>query len=319
MGEAEKVFDRFERESLASTDWRDKEGIAKVATGPLLAEQQAGYDRRRVSDKRVNAARFTRLVFMIPAERDQPGYPRSFAVFGKPDGRDNDPQSGVHYFVQEGPGGEWKAALASWVAAGPGFDPSGFPNASPYQPVEVKVRPTPLSAVRRDLSGAVVLSPTATADRQVCERYAEYLGTAPADGGPKGDWFAPGELTSGTVEHFKPRKSEEGTVASGYDYATSGPELPVLRLENGKALVACSLVQNERTVAAKASAYIRLGKGDPVDVLLGGKQAKWSRVDVKRSMTVLIEVPGGGGGAAEVVGCNCRDPQLLSAEGDPFE
>ncbi|MFE7181858.1 hypothetical protein [Streptomyces erythrochromogenes] len=53
---------------------------------------------------------------MIPAGRDQPSYPRFFVVFSKANGWENGPSTAVHHFQQEAPGGEWKAAVETWVA-----------------------------------------------------------------------------------------------------------------------------------------------------------------------------------------------------------
>ncbi|MFB6557799.1 hypothetical protein ACFCYH_02620 [Streptomyces sp. NPDC056400] len=49
----------------------------------------------------------------MPAERDQPSYPRSFVVFSKASGRASGQATAVDYFVQEAPGGERRDAAGA--------------------------------------------------------------------------------------------------------------------------------------------------------------------------------------------------------------
>ncbi|MER7468579.1 hypothetical protein [Streptomyces sp. NPDC097981] len=101
-----------------------------------------------------------------------------------------------------------------------------------------------------------------------------------------------------------------------FDLKVTGPEMPVLRLADGRSLVTCSFIRTDRWQGKSgASSYYTFwyGKDSPQDALLGGGNKHWLNTEVRLSMTVTFEVAPQG--RAEVVGCNCLQPALLSAEG----
>ncbi|MEW2137235.1 hypothetical protein AB0892_11620 [Streptomyces sp. NPDC005409] len=290
-----------------------------MATGPLLAEQKTEtFLRKARGDRDGSVSGLVNPSFVLPAERDQPSYPRSFAVFSKAAGREDGQVAAVHYFVLEAAGGEWKAAVESWVATA-GTVPLGFDDVSRLASLKVQLRKAPVAAASRDEAGAAVLSPTAEADRGVCGRYAEYLSFTTPDGEPDSEEFAPGPLTDEAVRELNARAEApklKGLARYTFAHEVTGPQLPVLKLDDGRSLVACPLLRSEREAGTSGDVTIKLAEPSDLSALLDAKGKKWSRTDSKLSLTALIELPPAGTpGPAEVAACNCARPQLLEATG----
>ncbi|MFJ9646315.1 hypothetical protein [Streptomyces sp. NPDC101206] len=293
-----------------------QDGIASVATDPLLSEYRARFgvpDHPGVAPM----PRY-RPEYLIPAERDQPGYPRWFVVISRdPYEQKAERAAGMTYFAQGEPGGPWKAAVMTWADDRPGEQlAAGEFEDRAYARFGFEVRDEEVAAASRDAAGAAVLAPTAGEDRQVCGHYADYLSFTAPSGEPQSEYFAPGELTSDVVRAYNHPDNEPAGVRRTFDLAVTGPEMPVLRLADGKSLVTCSFVRTDlwqgRTGAATSYTFW-YGKNDPRDALLGGGRKHWRSTKVRLSMTVTFEVTPGG--KAEVVGCDCLKPALLSAEG----
>ncbi|WP_412079620.1 hypothetical protein ACLF6K_39555 (plasmid) [Streptomyces xanthophaeus] len=319
QAEAEKVFSRYEWERRSSMGWKESEGIAKVVTGPLMAERKADAALRAIQgDLQGAVAGLVNPAFAIPAERDQPSYPRSFAVFSKANGREDGPATAVHYFVQEAPGGEWKAAVETWVATAASV-PLEAGDVSPFAGLAVQLRKTPVAAVSRDAAGAAVLSPTAEADRGACGRFADYLSFTTTDAEPQSAEFAQGPLTAGAIGELKAKAEHpglKGLVRYTYKHEVTGPQLPVLKLDNGTSLVACTLLRSEHVEGKAGTVSFTFDEDSGHSTLLDAKGKRWRSSDAKLSLTAVIEVPAAGGpGQAEVAACNCRRPQLLEATG----
>ncbi|MET9962975.1 hypothetical protein ABZ128_28575 [Streptomyces sp. NPDC006326] len=316
--QAEKVFNQYVWEHNASMDRRDGAAIAKVETGALLARSLANLEVAKARGSAGLERTFVKPEFFIPAERDQPGYPRSFAVFSRGySNLHNERAAAVHYFVQEVPGGEWKAAARSWTYDKPltaQFDDTS------YVVDGFAVRDKEIAAVRRDAAGAPALSPTAAEDRTVCGRYAEYLSFRAPNGEPESEHFVPGELTSDVVKAYNEDYPNLTLVRRSFAFeAAAGPELPVLKLADGRSLVTCSFVRTDHWEGkVERAAIFKYGTGNPsadTDALLGGGHKWWKSTDVRRSVTATLEVPAQG--PADVVGCNCFTAPVLSAEGTP--
>ncbi|MFD6231299.1 hypothetical protein ACFWFZ_31215 [Streptomyces sp. NPDC060232] len=60
-----------------------------------------------------------------------------------------------------------------------------------------------------------------------------------ADGEPESEYFAPGELTSDVVETYNHPENELRGVRRTFDLQVTAPDMPVLRLVDGKSLVTC--------------------------------------------------------------------------------
>lgn len=172
-----------------------------------------------------------------------------------------------------------------------------------------------IAAVGRDAAGAVVLSPTAAADREVCGRYARYMTFTAPDGKPESDHFVPGELTSEVVKAFNVLKGDLTDVTKGYAFEVAGGELPVMRLADGKSLVTCSFVRTDLWRGEGATFQYGNGALGDADTLLGGGHKWWRKTAVRRSVTVTFELPAQG--PADVAGSNALEARALSAEGTP--
>lgn len=324
QAEAEKVFSRFEWERRSSMGWKESEGIAKVVTGPLMAERKADAALRAIEgDPHGAVAGLVDPAFALPAERDQPSYPRSFAVFSKANGREDGQATAVHYFVQEAPGGEWKAAVETWVATAASV-PLEAEDVSRFAGLAVQLRKAPVAAVSRDAAGAAVLSPTAEADRGACGRFADYLSFTTSDAEPQNEEpksaeFAQGPLTDGMIGELKAKAQHpglKGLVRYTYKHEVTGPQLPVLKLDNGTSLVACPLLRSEHVEGKAGTVSFTFDEDSGHSTLLDAKGKRWRSSDAKLSLTAVIEVPAAGApGPAEVAACNCRRPQLLEATG----
>ncbi|OEJ30082.1 hypothetical protein [Streptomyces subrutilus] len=314
--QAEKVFNTYTWEQSQFRKPGGQDGIASVATDPLLSEYRARFG---IPDyPGMGPVPRYRPEYLIPAERDQPGYPRWFVVISRDTyGQKAERAAGMTYFAQAEPGGQWKAAVMTWADDKPARQlQTGEFEDRAYEKFGFEVRDKEISAVTRDAAGAPVLSPTAGEDRQACRRYADYLSFTAPNGEPESDYFAPGELTSDVVEAYNHPENELGGVRRTFDLEVTGLEMPVLRLTDGKSLVTCSFIRTDRWQGKSGvSSYYTFwyGKDNPRDALLGGGNKRWLNTKVRLSMTVTFEVAPPG--KTEVVGCNCLEPALLSAEG----
>lgn len=315
--EAEAVFNRYEYGRRSALDRRNTAGLAALQTGELLKESLARIEVAKLRGTNMPEFPFGRPEFFVPAERDQPGYPRSFVVLTRePSNNVNETRNAaVHYFVQDAPGGEWKAAATSWVNDKP-VTP-GKNDAKMYHTFDFAARSQEIAAVSRDAAGAVVLSPTAAADRGVCGRYAQYMSFTAPDGEPESGHFVPGELTSEVVKAYNTAHEDLELVKKRYSFEVAGMELPVVRLADGKALVTCPFLRTDYWSGKMKTATFRYGTRDLGDVgaLVGGGAKWWRDTTVRRSATVTFEVPPTG--PADVVGSNALKAWALSAEGTP--
>ncbi|MGP3690227.1 hypothetical protein ACTVZO_36960 [Streptomyces sp. IBSNAI002] len=322
--QAEEVVTRGFRQAASA---RDETTLATLLTGALLQESVAQVRLKRWPDNLVRKAEtdMYRREYLIPTERDQPGYPRSFAVlFRMTDTAEKDRAAGMYYFVQAEPGAAWKAAARTWATdrPAPQLPPEQFEDRG-YGTYGFEVRDRPIAAPAREPAGAAALSPTAASDRRVCGQYAEYLGFTAPHGEPESENFVPGKLTGEVVDSYNAedgKKEWKGDLRHRYAFEVTGPELPVLRLADGKALVTCSYVRTDhREGKSGPTTSFKYGGENAAsrdtDQLLGGGHKWWRNTDVRRVMTATFEVPEQG--PADVVGCNCLNPPVLSAEGTP--
>ncbi|MFD3872529.1 hypothetical protein [Streptomyces sp. NPDC058623] len=325
--QAQQVFDRYVAARGAAVAGLDGDGFARVETGPLLAESLAVVEARRKRKADWEAGVFRRPEFLIPAERDQPGYPRTFVALSRGDSPIDNPRArALHYFVQEAAGAEWKAAVLSWVYDTPRKAGVFEDNAAALHGYDV--RPREVAAFVRGAGGEAALSPRAGADREVCGRYAEWMSFTAPEGGTESADFVPGPLTSGVVEAANAAAGGNWRIVTReqvFAPAAGGVELPVVRLADGKALVTCAFTRTDRWTGDRSVTFPQGGVGShaDVEVLLGageapqsgGESRRWRRTTVRWSVTVTLEVPERG--PAEAVACNCLRPRPLSAEGDP--
>ncbi|MFD9410865.1 hypothetical protein ACFWBN_28110 [Streptomyces sp. NPDC059989] len=313
--EAENVFNRYLSERMASLDRRDGYGLAAVETGELLQESLARIGVAKLRGVDTPEFSFGRPEFFVPAERDQPGYPRSFAVLSRErsDATNETRNAALHYFVQETPGGGWKVAARSWVNDKP-LTP-GKNDSKMYRIFGFEVRDKEIAAIGRDASGAVVLSPTAGEDRKVCGRYAEYMSFTAPDGEPGSENFVPGELTGEVVKALNVAWEDMDGITKRYGFEVTGGELPVVRLADGKSLVTCTFVRTDYWKGRKATFKYGSRELGDVGALVGGVDKWWLDTTVRRSVTVSFEVPAAG--PADVVGSNVLKARPLSAEGTP--
>uniref|UniRef100_A0AAU2JNU4 DUF8094 domain-containing protein n=1 Tax=Streptomyces sp. NBC_00049 TaxID=2903617 RepID=A0AAU2JNU4_9ACTN len=312
--QAEKVFGQYVWERRSAVDRREATGLDTVETGPLLAESLAWIEvlRTRSSDEGWSAS-FGKPEFLIPAEKDQPGYPRSFVTVSRNfAGTDQQRAGAVHYFVQEAPGAEWKATALSWVNERPAVAGKAVVSNEVNRFV---LRDKEIAAVGRDAAGAVTLSSTAGEDRKVCGRYAQYMSFTAPDGEPESEHFVPGALTTEVVKAYNVAFDHLELVRKRYAFEVTGTELPVMRLADGKSLVTCSFVRTDHWKGKNATfTYGTRNLGD-VAALIGGGDKWWRDTVVRRSVTVTFEVAPQG--PADVVGSNALVAPPLSAEGTP--
>ncbi|MET9689618.1 hypothetical protein ABZY81_14230 [Streptomyces sp. NPDC006514] len=314
QAEAEKVFNQFEWERRTPAQWKSADGLAKVATGPLLTGWRATAALTAAQKDTVGSvSALTEPTFAIPAERDQPSYPRSFVVFSKASGRESGQATAVDYFVQEAPGGEWKAAVETWVATAAPV-PLDTENVVKFTGLSVQLRKTAVGAVGRDAAGAAALSATADADRAVCDRFADYMSFTTPDE-PEDDRFAPGPMTDGAVKELGEKAKGpklKGLLTYAFEHEVTGPQLPVLKLDNGTSLVACPLLRTEKVRGTDSTVTFSMSDGSDYSALLDAKDKRWRSSDAQLSLTALIELPPAGTpGPAQVASCNCVKPQLL--------
>lgn len=306
QAEAEKVFSRFEWERRTPSGWKDADAVAKVVTGPLKVEWRASSAVRAVwKGPEPVVAGLVNPAFAIPAERDQPAYPRFFVTLSKANGREDGPATAIHYFIQEAPGGEWKAAVETWVATAASV-PLDSENVW-FAATAVQLRKAPVAAVSRN-AGAVVLSPTAATDWEVCGRFADYMSFTTPDE-PTSEQFAPGPLTDEMVGKLseKPKQPAfKGKITYTYKHEVTGPQLPVLKLDNGTSLVACPLVRAEEVRGKNTAVSFNFGNTSAQGAMLDADGKWWRSTDARLSLTALIELPPAGTpGPAQVAACNC--------------
>ncbi|WP_328787051.1 hypothetical protein [Streptomyces sp. NBC_00273] len=318
QAEAEKVFSRFEWERRTPAGWKPADGMANVATGPLLAEWKANAAIRALRNwPGTSTTSLVKPSFVIPAERDQPSHPRFFVALSKANGWEDGPATAVHYFVQEAPGGEWKAAVETWMATAAPASPESE-SVARFAATTVQLRKTPVAAAGRDAAGAAVLSPTADADRTVCGRFADYTSFTTPDK-PENEHFAPGPLTDemiGKLAEMPKAPELNGLARYSFEHEVTGPRLPVLKLDNGASLVACPLLRTEEVRGKSATVSFTFDEDSERGALLNTKGKKWRSSDAKLSLTALIEVPpAGDSGPAQMAACNCLEPQLLEISG----
>ncbi|MFD3717008.1 hypothetical protein [Streptomyces sp. NPDC058674] len=321
QAQAEKVFEDQLRGAVYATH---RDALAKVETGALLEESVTQLRLQLTASALSIRNGAYRMEYLIPAERDQPAYPRSFVVlFRMTEKPEQDRAAGLYYFVQAEAGGPWKAAAKTWAADKPASPPGrGQFEDRRYGGFGFDVRDKPIAAPARGEGGSATLSPTAAADRGACARYADYLTFTAPNGIPESEHFAAGKLTSGVVGAYNDEDGRDiwnGLIRHRYAFEVTGAELPVLRLADGKSLVTCSFVRTDRREGKSGSdAWFTNGSLSTSDrqvVTLLGDNKNWLRTVVRRSVTATFEVPAQG--PADVVGCNCLGPELLSAEGTP--
>ncbi|MGJ7417002.1 hypothetical protein AB9128_14260 [Streptomyces cinereoruber] len=319
--EAAKVFEEYDRVNAAADASLDGSAIARVQTGVLLKESLAAYDIHRKAKTTDTATRFARPRFLIPAVDPARPYPRSFAVLSKRKGNEDDRSSLLFYFTRAKAGEPWKATAETWALTEPFASPSpsssdAAPTASASQDDKtVQLRPKRLPELERGPSGTTPSSPTATADRAVCDGFADLLSFSPPHGSTEDARFTRGAFTSDLVRRLNGRADR--ALERRWSYRTTGEDLPVFRLAHGGSLVACTYVREYDVAGTGATGTVRFGKGSDTDVLLGGGGREWRSVKETGSMTALIEVPAPKSAPATVLGCDCYAPQAITATGVP--
>jgi hypothetical protein len=317
VAEAERVFEQYDHANAVADAALDGSAIREVQTGVLLKESLAAYDIHRRAKTKDTVSHLTQPRFLIPAVDAAHAYPRYFAVLSKWKGNEVDRSSSLFYFTQTKAKGPWKATAATWAVTDPVTSPSpsgATPTPSASQDGKtVRVKPKQLPKVSQGTSGTAQLSTTASAERAVCDSFADYLSFSPPHGRPTDDRFTEGGFTSELVRYFNGWADED--LERSMSYETTGADLPVFRLSTGNSLVACTYVREHRVSGVGATGTVRFEKGSDTDVLLGGGGQAWRSVKEVSSMTALIEVPTGKASPATVLACDCYAPQRLSATG----
>lgn len=318
--DAEKVFNQWVGVRKASLDRGDAAGIATVETGPLLAESLARIEVAKVRSTGGFHSFIGKPEFFVPAEAEQQAYPRSFVVMSRQATSYVMPNrhAGVQYFVQEAPGGPWKAAALSWVYDQPlvaGKNDGGMGGSLGFEGREKEI-----AAIARDAAGAVALSPTAAREREVCRRYAGYMSFTAPEGKPESEYFVPGKLTSEVVAAYNVAFGDLEDIRKRYAFEVTGPDLPVVRLADGKSLVTCSFVRTDLWKGKNVTFSYGTDETGDIAALIGGADKWWKETTVRRSVTVTFEVPAQG--PAEVVSgnalvSNSHVVPVLSAQGTP--
>lgn len=315
VADAEKVFNNFGWANSVAEGKADFAAISKIQTGALLEESKARHERKNLhSIVRDGDTDFARPVFVIPTEREQPGYPRSFVVFSKVDSYVEDRATAVHHFVQDGPGGAWKAAAVSWLYGAPvkaGESPARY-----LEGKNLLMREKEIAAPVTEPAAGAVFSSRAEEDRKACGRYGDYLSFTAPDGKRGSEHFVQGPLTGGVVDAYNAKDDlVDGLVRTSFAYAPTGGSLPVVRLASGASLVTCTYVMSEHGENKPGTKWFSFKKGGDTERMLGGAR-HWKVVDRRWAVTAVIEVPAQG--PADVVTVNSRGAELLSAEGTPY-
>ncbi|QDY76810.1 hypothetical protein [Streptomyces qinzhouensis] len=326
--EAREIFQDYADTKAAADAALDEASIRMVQTGPLLAESLARYEIARKAGTALPLAGYRKPTFLIP---DGPGgqeYPRWFTSFSKREGRETDRASEVHYFVQERPGSPWRAAVGGSALTGPEPAPPlppsvqypefAAPLPDPRYPQDA-VRPgTPLlPELDRAADGAIRMSGTPAADREVCDTLAASLTTSvpgePAPAAVAADRrFESGPFTTG-LRSYAVGLSGDGLLRD-YTYRATDAGLPVFRLASGDSLVMCTLTRDHRVSAPGTDGTVAFTAGSDTDVLLNGGRS-FRRVDQRGSVHALVALPASKGEPATVLSSNGYDPQILSATG----
>ncbi|GHD78248.1 hypothetical protein GCM10010317_097280 [Streptomyces mirabilis] len=315
--EAKEVFAAYDRTNARADTAMDDAAQGQVQTGVLLKESLAAYQVHRKAGTKDEVAHLVRPKFLIPSEKADAGFPRFFAVLSKWKGQEKDRSSQLFYFAQTQPGGPWKATASIWALTEPlkkpsATDPAPGPTSTEKGRTIVRMKPKQLPALRRNPDDTVQLSPTGSAERSVCGAFADYLTFDPPQGKLADRRFARGPMTSDLVKFFNGWADPE--LERSLSYRPAGTALPVLRLDSGSSLVACTLQQTHRVAGVGASGTVVFEKDSDTQIMLGGGP-EWREATSISSMTVLLEVPAKAGAAATVLSCDCYDPTLLSATG----
>lgn len=314
VADAEKVFNNFGWANSVAEGKADFAAISRIQTGALLDESKARHERKNLhSIVRDGDTDFARPVFVIPTEREQPGYPRSFVVVSKVDSYVEDRATAVHHFVQDGPGGAWKAAAASWVNGAP--VKAGAPPARFLEGKGLLMREKEIAAPVTEAVAGAVLSSRAAEDRKACGRYGDYLSFTAPDGKRGSEYFVQSPLTGGVVDGYNAKDElVYGLVRNSFAYTPTGGDLPVVRLADGASLVTCTYVMSEHSENKPGTRWFSFKKGGDVERMLGGSR-RWKAADRHWAVTAVIEVPAQG--PADVVTVN-SGAELLSAKGTPY-
>ncbi|MFJ7271226.1 hypothetical protein ACIQV3_32055 [Streptomyces sp. NPDC099050] len=314
VADAEKVFNNYGWANSVAEGKADFGAIFRIQTGALLEESKARHERKNLhSIVRDGDTDFARPVFVIPTEREQPGYPRSFVVFSKVDSYVEDRATAVHHFVQDRSGGAWKAAATSWVYGAPAK--AGESPARYLEGEGLLMREKEIAAPGTEVVAGAVFSARADEDRKVCGRYGDYLSFTAPDGKRESEHFVQGPLTGGVVDAYNAKDAlVDGLVRDTFSYAPTGGDLPVVRLAGGASLVTCTYVMSEHSENKPGTKWFTFKKGGDVERMLGGSR-RWKVADRHWAVTAVIEVPAQG--PADVVTVNSRGAELLSAKGTP--
>ncbi|MFF3212556.1 hypothetical protein ACFYYB_18035 [Streptomyces sp. NPDC002886] len=315
VADAEKVFNNYGWANSVAEGKADFAAISRIQTGALLQETKARHERKNLHAIVTGGdTDFARPVFVIPTEREQPRYPRSFVVFSKAHYFEEDRATAVHHFVQDGPGGAWKAAAASWVFGAP--VKADAPPARFLERKELLMREKEIAAPSTEVVAGAVLSSRADEARKACGRYGDYLSFTAPHGERESEYFMPGSRTGGVVDAYNAKDAlVDGLVRDTFAYAPTGGDLPVVRLAGGASLVTCTYVMSEHSENKPGTRWFAFKKGSDVERMLGGSR-HWTVADRNWAVTAVIEVPARG--AADVVTVNSRGAELLSAQGTPY-
>ncbi|MFZ3499522.1 hypothetical protein ACODT5_41030 [Streptomyces sp. 5.8] len=313
--QAEKVFNDYAFARAFAEQGADVARVSAVEAGPLLEQTKARFERQKAKGwATYKGNTFERSVFVIPTEREQPGYPRTFAVISERDSGLEVRARAVHHFAQAEAGGRWMAVAESWVNGAPPTE-KGAGVTPRYKALKIEVRDKEIAAPQAEPgAGGGVLSVTAAEDRKVCGRYAQYLSFTAPRGERESEHFVPGPLTSGVVDEMNTDADQAGgRIRHVFGYEAVGVDLPVVKLVDGASLVTCTYVRTSHLKNKATTAWFTFKKNTPIDDMLGGGGRHWADVKSRYAVTVVFEVPARG--PADVVASNSLDPQLLSAQG----
>ncbi|MGV9313683.1 hypothetical protein ACWDR0_16060 [Streptomyces sp. NPDC003691] len=326
--EAQRVFQAYADTKASADAALDDASIRMVETGPLLDESLARYAIARKAGTSLPLAGYRKPTFLIPDGRAGQTYPRWFASYSKPEGRETDRTSEVHYFVQERPGSPWLATVGGQTLTGPDplppMPPSvryprfAAPTPEPRYPQDaVRAGTALLPPLDRAAAGAIRMSGSAADDRQVCGTLATALDLTvpgePADAVVAADrQFTAGPFTTG-LRTYAVGLSGDG-LRRDYTYRAAANTLPVFRLESGGALVMCTLTRDHRVSSAPDGGPVAFSPGSDTDVLLDGDRS-YRRVDQRSNVNALVALPADRSEPATVLSSDAYDPQILSARG----
>ncbi|MEV8099267.1 hypothetical protein [Kitasatospora sp. NPDC085879] len=310
--QAQDVFERFARESVAAQENGDSAALGEVEGGPLLEESQADGRLRKARGDADAPRRYVRPTYLIPQAAPGQPAPRAFAVLSKVEGKETDRSSYLIHFTRAADGGKWKAVASAWVLTeAPVRTASPAPSPSPKEGV-ITVRPEVMPPLAREASGAVGLSAAPAAASGVCGHYAQYLSFTVPAGRPDSPDFERGDFTSKLVDYFNGWNDDR--LQRTFSYRAVGGELPVFRLDNGDSLVTCTLEGTHRVRGATPANWINLNAGSDSDTLLGGGARKWASLEEVWAVTAVVEVPQDGS-PAKVLATDAYGATKLSVKG----